>query len=82
MKKELALLKKDYSAFKSVKGDLNISELRDAIKLGKKLDELINQLQTMINNLDESLEYGQSIVPVRAKLKKELKNLLVLKETV
>jgi len=83
MKKEVASLRKEYESFKGNKGKmLNMLELKRTIKFRVKLKKTINEVEELIIALNKVQEYGQTISTSRAKLKKELKNLLVMKETI
>jgi len=83
MKKEVAALRKEYASFKGNKGKmLNILELKRTIKFRVKLKKKIKEVEELISALNKAQKYGQTISTSRAKLKKELKNLLVMKETI
>lgn len=82
MREEIKTLKEDYKSFKSNKDSLlDMSQLKDVVKFRVKLKRTINELEETITALDKAQEYGQTISTARAKLKKELKELLVLKQT-
>ena len=83
MKKELAALRKEYQSFKGNKGKmLNILELKRTIKFRVKLKKMISEVEELINALNKAQAYSQTISTSRAKLKKELKDLTVMKETI
>ena len=84
MKAKIKALKKEYDKVKSQAQDneLELSEMKQVARLNKKISKMIKKLENIVNTLNEAEEYGQNINTARSRIKKELKNLEVLKETV
>ncbi len=84
LKDKVASLKKEYDRIKSKKseGELELKDMKELVAFKSKVKKAIKSLNKVLQALSEAEEYGRTFSTARVRIKREIKNLEVLKETI